>query len=160
MSLVRLKDEYLEQQDGVRFLMADELGNTVACKVSHEALRAQAERVHFSGSDSAVFQAYRELIEELASDALMLRGLSTIMAACWSPQRRSPGSRAAPSSISPRYGLSPANSSFCNITEAGGCCYGPEKASARRLKCTIFLERAHSFSSLFRHGRSGLVSSG
>ena len=75
MPLIRLKDEYLEQEDGVRFLMADELGNTVACKVNHEALRAQAERVHFSGSDSAVFQAYRELIEELASDALMLRGL-------------------------------------------------------------------------------------
>jgi hypothetical protein len=79
MPLVRLKDEYLEQEDGVRFLMADELGNTVACKVSHEALRAQADRVHFSGSDSAVFQAYRELIEELASDALILRDLSTIM---------------------------------------------------------------------------------
>jgi uncharacterized protein DUF1488 len=74
MPLVRLKDEYLEQEDGVRFLMADELGNTVACKVSHEALRAQAERVHFSGSDSAVFQAYRELIEELASDAFDVEG--------------------------------------------------------------------------------------
>ena len=74
MPLVRLKDEYLEQEDGVRFLMADELGNAVACKVSHEALRAQAERVHFSGSDSAVFQAYRELIEELASDAFDAEG--------------------------------------------------------------------------------------
>jgi uncharacterized protein DUF1488 len=74
MSLVRLKDEYLEQQDGVRFLMADELGNTVACKVSHEALRAHAERVHFAGNDSAVFQAYRELIEELASDAFDAEG--------------------------------------------------------------------------------------
>jgi hypothetical protein len=31
MPLVRLKDEYLEQ-DGVRFLMADEIGNTVACR--------------------------------------------------------------------------------------------------------------------------------
>jgi hypothetical protein len=57
MPLIRLKDEYLEQEDGVRFLMADELGNTVACKVSHEALRAHADRVHLSGSDSAVFQA-------------------------------------------------------------------------------------------------------
>jgi len=46
----------------------------VACKVNHEALRAQAERVHFSGSDSAVFQAYRELIEELASDAFHAEG--------------------------------------------------------------------------------------
>ena len=74
MPLIRLKDEYLEQEDGVRFLMADELGNTVACKVSHEALRAQAERVHFPGNDSAVFQAYRELIEELASDAFDVEG--------------------------------------------------------------------------------------
>jgi Protein of unknown function (DUF1488) len=74
MPLVRLKDEYLEQEDGVRFLMADELGNAVACKVSHEALRAQAEHIHFSGSDSAVFQAYRELIEELASDAFDAEG--------------------------------------------------------------------------------------
>ena len=46
----------------------------MACKVSHEALRAQAERVHFSGSDSAVFQAYRELIEELASEAFDAEG--------------------------------------------------------------------------------------
>ena len=37
MPLVRLKDEYLEQ-DGVRFLMADETGNTVACRVSHETM--------------------------------------------------------------------------------------------------------------------------
>ena len=35
---MRLKDEYLEE-DGVRFVMEDEAGRTVACKVSHEALR-------------------------------------------------------------------------------------------------------------------------
>jgi hypothetical protein len=64
-SLTRLKDEYLEQ-DGVQFLMADEDGSTVACRVSHEALRDHADRVHFSGTDGAVFEAYRELIEELA----------------------------------------------------------------------------------------------
>ena len=97
MPLIRLKDEYLEQEDGVRFLMADELGNTVACKVSHEALRAQAERVHFSGTDGAVFQAYRELIEELASDAFDGRGHSIIMAACLLPLKRWRGSCAAPS---------------------------------------------------------------
>jgi hypothetical protein len=45
MPLVRLKDEHLEQEDGVRFLMADELGNAVACKVSHEALRAHADSI-------------------------------------------------------------------------------------------------------------------
>jgi hypothetical protein len=74
MPLTRLKDEYLEQEDGVRFLMADEIGNTVACKISHEALRAHADRVHFSGTDSAVFGAYRELIEELASEAFDAEG--------------------------------------------------------------------------------------
>jgi uncharacterized protein DUF1488 len=66
--LTRLKDEYLEQ-DGVRFLMEDEAGSTVACRVSHEALRDHAERMHFSGTDGAVFEAYRELIEEVASEA-------------------------------------------------------------------------------------------
>jgi hypothetical protein len=73
MPLVRLRDEYLEQ-DGVRFLMADETGNTVACRVSHEALRDHADRVHLSGTDSAVFEAYRELIEELASETFDAEG--------------------------------------------------------------------------------------
>jgi hypothetical protein len=67
VALTRLKDEYLEQ-DGVRFVMEDETGNTVACRVSHEALRDHAERTHFSGADGAVFEAYRELIEEVASE--------------------------------------------------------------------------------------------
>ena len=68
MPLKRLKEEYLEQ-DGVRFLMEDEAGSTVACRVSHEALRDHADRMHFSGTDGAVFDAYRELIEEVASEA-------------------------------------------------------------------------------------------
>ncbi len=68
MPLKRLKEEYL-QQDGVRFLMEDETGNTVACRVSHEALRNHADRMHFSGTDGAVFETYRELIEEVASEA-------------------------------------------------------------------------------------------
>ena len=38
MPLRRLKKEYLEE-DGVHFLMEDEAGGTVACRVSHEALR-------------------------------------------------------------------------------------------------------------------------
>jgi len=66
MPLTRLKSEYLEQ-DGVRLLMADETGDTVACRVTHEALRDHAERVHFSGSDSDVFEA--ELIASEALDA-------------------------------------------------------------------------------------------
>jgi hypothetical protein len=73
MPLTRLKDEYLEQ-DGVRFLMEDQDGSTVACRVSHEALRDHADRVHFSESDGAVFQAYRELIEQAASDAYDAEG--------------------------------------------------------------------------------------
>jgi hypothetical protein len=73
MPLTRLKDEYLEQ-DGIRFLMADEVGNTVACRVSHEALRDHADRMHFSGTDGAVFEAYRELIEDVASDAYDAEG--------------------------------------------------------------------------------------
>jgi Protein of unknown function (DUF1488) len=73
MPLVRLKDQYLEQ-DGVRFLMADEIGNMVACKVSHEALRDHADRVHLSGTDSAVFEAYRELIEDVASETFDAEG--------------------------------------------------------------------------------------
>jgi hypothetical protein len=66
--LKRLKDEYPEQ-DGVRFLMEDEAGNTVACRVSHEALRNHADRMHISGTDAAVFETCRELIEEVASEA-------------------------------------------------------------------------------------------
>jgi hypothetical protein len=68
MPLTRLKEEYLEQ-DGIRFLMEDEAGSTVACRVSHEALRDHADRMRFSGTDGAVFDAYRELIEEVASEA-------------------------------------------------------------------------------------------
>jgi hypothetical protein len=63
MPLTRFKNEFLEE-DGVRFLMADEVGNTVACRICHEALRHHAERIHLNGSDSKVFEAYRELIED------------------------------------------------------------------------------------------------
>lgn len=73
MPLKRLKNEYLEQ-DGVRFLMEDEEGSTVACIVSHEALRDHAERVHLSDTDAAVFEAYRERIEQVASDAYDAEG--------------------------------------------------------------------------------------
>ena len=73
MPLTRLKQEFLEQ-DGVRFLMEDENGSTVACRVSHEALRDHADRMRFSGTDGAVFEAYRELIEEIASEAYEAEG--------------------------------------------------------------------------------------
>jgi hypothetical protein len=73
MPLTRLKNEYLEQ-DGVRFLMEDAEGSAVVCSVSHEALRDHAERVHLSNTDAAVFEAYRELIEQVASDAYDAEG--------------------------------------------------------------------------------------
>ena len=37
--------------------------------MSHEALRDLADRVHFGGPDEKVFEAYRELVEQVASDA-------------------------------------------------------------------------------------------
>ena len=36
---------------------------------SHEALRDLADRVHFGGPDEKVFEAYRELVEQVAIDA-------------------------------------------------------------------------------------------
>ena len=53
MPLTRLKDEYLEQ-DGGRFLMEDQDGSTVACRVSHEALRDHADRLRLPGTDAEV----------------------------------------------------------------------------------------------------------
>ena len=73
MPLTRLNHDYFEQE-GIHFLMSDEVGNTVTCGVTHEALRDHAERVRLSGSDSAVFEAYRELIEDLASEAFDAEG--------------------------------------------------------------------------------------
>ena len=54
--------------DGIKFWMSDG-ERPVLCRVSHEALRDLADRVHFAGSDEKVFEAYRELIEEVASEA-------------------------------------------------------------------------------------------
>ena len=54
--------------DGIKFWMSDG-ERPVLCRVSHEALRDLADRVHFDGTDEKVFEAYRELIEQVASDA-------------------------------------------------------------------------------------------
>jgi hypothetical protein len=37
--------------------------------VSHEALQDLAKRFHFDGTDEKIFEIYRELIEQVASDA-------------------------------------------------------------------------------------------
>jgi hypothetical protein len=47
--LTRLKEQYLEA-DGIRFVLADEVGNTVACRVTHEALRDHAHRMNLSAT--------------------------------------------------------------------------------------------------------------
>jgi Protein of unknown function (DUF1488) len=73
MPLVRLKDLYL-LHDGVRFLMVDDEGSTVICRVSHEALRDHADRLHLAATDDAVFEEYRELIEDVASEAFDAEG--------------------------------------------------------------------------------------
>ena len=71
MPLARLREEYLEQ-DGVRFWMADDDGSTVTCRVSHEALRDMPPRAFFG--PWRVFEAYRELIEDVASGAFDAEG--------------------------------------------------------------------------------------
>jgi hypothetical protein len=48
---------------------ADSTGSANPCRVSHEALRDLADRVNFGGTDEKVFEAYRELVEQVASDA-------------------------------------------------------------------------------------------
>ena len=67
MPLMRMKDDYTIS-DGVKFWMADE-GRPVLCRVTHEALRDHADRVRLNVADDKVFEAYRELIEQVASDA-------------------------------------------------------------------------------------------
>jgi hypothetical protein len=41
----------------------------VLCRVTHEALLDHADRVRLNFADDKVFEAYRELIEQVASDA-------------------------------------------------------------------------------------------
>jgi hypothetical protein len=65
MPLTRMKDDYT-MSDGVKFWMADE-GRPVLCRVTHEALRDHSDRVRFNVADDKVFEAYRELIEQVAA---------------------------------------------------------------------------------------------
>ena len=67
MPLERHIDD-LTASDGVKFWMSDG-ERPVLCRVSHETLRDLADRAHFDGTDDKVFEAYRELIEQVASDA-------------------------------------------------------------------------------------------
>ena len=71
MPLTQLSDDDYRPSAwrGIKFWMADEDGHRVLCRVSHEALRDHAGRVHLDAEDDKVFEAYRELIEQVASDA-------------------------------------------------------------------------------------------
>ena len=60
--------DHLTAYDGFKFWMS-EGGHPGLCRVSPEALRDLANRVHFDGTDEKLFEAYRELIEQVASDA-------------------------------------------------------------------------------------------
>jgi hypothetical protein len=69
MPLKRLKRNHrITTWRGVEFWMADEVGSLVFCRVSHEALRYQANRNHFEGHDGLVFDAYQDLLEQVVSD--------------------------------------------------------------------------------------------
>jgi Protein of unknown function (DUF1488) len=67
MPLIRFNEHYLVQ-DGVRFLMTEDGERPVACRVSRGALHDLATKVGFSGSDDDIFETYRNLIEQAASD--------------------------------------------------------------------------------------------
>jgi hypothetical protein len=67
MPLIRFNEHYLVQ-DGVRFLMTEDGKRPVACRVSHGALHDLAAKVGFPGSDDDIFETYRNLIEQAASD--------------------------------------------------------------------------------------------
>lgn len=75
MPLTRLEEPYIVA-DGIRFSMRDDEGNIVICRVTHEALRDHADRQHLASTDDAVFIAYRELIEDIASEAFDAGGPS------------------------------------------------------------------------------------
>ena len=70
MPLERHTDD-LTARDGVKFWMSDG-ERPVLCRVSHEALRDLATRVHFEGPDEKVFEAYRELFVMLTMPVQVL----------------------------------------------------------------------------------------
>jgi hypothetical protein len=75
--------------DGIKFWMSDG-EHPVLCRVSHGALRDFAERVHFEGTYEKLFEAYRELIEQVAAMlTTLVRALMTL-ASFSSLRRRSP----------------------------------------------------------------------
>ena len=64
-------ERHIDDFDGRRRYQVLAFGREApeSLQVSHEALRDLADRVYFGGTDEKIFQAYRELIEQVASDA-------------------------------------------------------------------------------------------
>lgn len=70
MPLERLDDDHrTSTHRGIKFWMSDENGGLVFCRVSHGALQDHANRNHITAADNEIFEAFRELIEQVASDA-------------------------------------------------------------------------------------------
>jgi hypothetical protein len=70
MPLKRLKNDHrVTTWRGVEFWMVDEARSLVFCRISREALRRQAKRAHFDGTDDKVFEVYQDLLEQVSSDA-------------------------------------------------------------------------------------------
>jgi hypothetical protein len=67
MPLSRDTEEFFVLLDGIRFRMTDG-AKLVSCRVGHEALQDHASRVNMTGSDAEIFEANRDLIEDVASD--------------------------------------------------------------------------------------------
>ena len=60
----RLKNSYrVMTWRGFEFWMADETRSLVFCRINREALRGQAKRAHFDGTDDKVFEVYQDLLE-------------------------------------------------------------------------------------------------
>ncbi len=69
MPLTRFQEEYhFSEFDSVRFNMTEDGNTRIPCRVSYEALQDLASQEQFEGSAEEVFNEYRRLIEQVASD--------------------------------------------------------------------------------------------
>ena len=91
--------------DGIKFWMSDG-ERPVLCRVSHEALRDLADRVHFAGSDEKVFEAIASLSSRSQAMLTTLAQAMMSLASFSSLRRRSPEWAAAREEKSNREGTS------------------------------------------------------
>jgi hypothetical protein len=90
MPLERLEDDQrVTTGRGVEFWMADEVGSLVFCRVSHEALRDQAARVHFEGTDDRSLRPIESSLNRWQATPSTPVSTSMRQAASSSPRKRS-----------------------------------------------------------------------